>query len=77
MSYTKIQTSTKDVKTKKAIELGTLATANAAKWKAIDGSILQVWQAQVQTANETFAGLDEVWKANRENTLEAIQGRPT
>ena len=74
MSYTKIQTSTKDAKTKKAIELGTLATANAAKWKAIDGSILQVWQSQVQTANETLAGLDEVWKANRETLLKQFKG---
>lgn len=74
MSYLNIQTSTKDANTKKALTLETLAKANAERWKAIEGDLLHVWQAQVQASIDTFAGLDDVWTANRETLIKQFKG---
>ena len=74
MSYTEIQTSVKDAKTKKALTLGTLAKANADRWKAIDGKTLEGWQMTIQASIDTFAGLDDVWKDNRETLSKQFTG---
>jgi hypothetical protein len=74
MSYLNIQTSTKDAKTKKTLTLENLAKVNAARWNAIEGDILQTWQAQIAAANQTFAGLDEVWEKNREVLKKQFKG---
>lgn len=74
MSYLKIQTSTTDAKTKKPVTLENLAKANAKRWSAIEGDLLQVWQAQIAAANQTFAGLDEVWEKNREVLKKQFKG---
>jgi hypothetical protein len=74
MSYTKIETSTKDAKTKKALTLGELANANSTTWKAIDAKTLTGWCDTIQAANNTFSGLDEVWENNREALSKQFQG---
>jgi len=56
------------------LTLDTLAKANAERWKAIEGDLLQVWQSQVQASIDTFAGLDEVWTANRETLTKQFTG---
>ena len=74
MSYTKIETSTKDAKTKKALTLGELANANSTTWKAIDAKTLTGWCETIQAANNTFSGLDEVWEKNREALSKQFKG---
>ena len=74
MSYTKIQTSTKDANTKKALTLGTLAKVNAEKWATIDAKTLEGWQSIVKASIQTFAGLDAVWEKNRETLTKQFKG---
>jgi hypothetical protein len=64
----------KDAKTKKPIELGTLAKANAERWKAIEGSKLEMWKATIVACIDTFAGLDDVWTNNRETLIKQFTG---